>query len=1185
MTILSTDIKLMASERLTDNDDGGGQMSAVEIEDGVVNNLFPDISRLDRTYGRVNLRKLYLAVRTANQDVYYGSHAIVTDPPDDPRVSTLIFSTESYTDERVDAKNRIESYVVPGPKTRYTVYGTQLQGQRTLLLFADVDADLPKIGEAYVLSDEQGENDDGTPNVMKYQYVRITENDSIVQEFEDSQGKYEKRIITLGISEALRETYTGVESPDRVHKENKTTTKFRTTSVADASRYYSIVPLQEPLSAGDVQVRCSTIYGQLVPSSTAESAAADIAAGELGTNLVASGPAYQVDPGNGWSSGYFGRPIVPGSLSITGTNWSDDSAGQIRDAGGVLRGEVEYSTGYVELLSNTNGNILAQPATSVMEPTMTAAKPISLANRGYNYIQTLRPIPQPGTLVVDYLAEGEWYRMRDDGSGNLSDEYGGAGNINFVTGTVVVTTGGLPDVDSNVIFSWATPSHYEERTADPQIQLPTLMTQVSAKEFLPGSVELTWEAGGQTMTATDDGVGNLTGDATGRLIYGTGQIGFRPALVPASGATLTINYDRGVQQTDIFTSSEITEMGDSMVMTLPGPIRPGTVRLTFTLAWDKLRERERVALDDGSIGSTFEESSGTADIEWIDNGDGTLSPQRVGRDGQTFVDGVGLGAINYTTGELTVAHSFSWDSAENDSTIDYSLNSAVTAYYQEDSVIPDAMTESSTLPDVTLDLLPTIARYIVPGSLEFVWGNKTYIDREGTLYTDWDRQTGAATPAGSINYATGIVSLYGYAGGHGNSVDIKTLVARYEQSPSVESVYFRTPGAPLRPASLYLRAVEMDGSLISATADLSGEIDTPEMEGFINYQTGIVDVRFRKFVNAPDVPPALLNNPSWVAENEQIDGTYRMAVFVDASSIKYNAVFYSQMPLNSDILGLDPVRLPMNGKVPVIRAGDVVVIHSTQTEALPNPLSAGQTINLSRDQLARVELIDNAGETVDAALYTVDRQAGTITMADPLDLSAYTQPLQAKHRIEDMSLVNEAQINGQITLVGGVSRAYDPADTWISSALIFGDLGSRVHHLFSQATWTSEWADERIGNPTTAQYNDRLYPIQVDNKNSIRERWAIIFTDSYTFNIVGEVSGVIGTGSTSSDCAPLNPVTGEPYFTLFAPGWGSGWATNNVLRFNTDAAHAPVWVARTTVSGAATHDDDSFKIEARGDSD
>ena len=57
MSIANTDIKLMASERLTDYDDGGGEMTGSEIVDGELNNLFPDISRLDRVNGRVSLRK------------------------------------------------------------------------------------------------------------------------------------------------------------------------------------------------------------------------------------------------------------------------------------------------------------------------------------------------------------------------------------------------------------------------------------------------------------------------------------------------------------------------------------------------------------------------------------------------------------------------------------------------------------------------------------------------------------------------------------------------------------------------------------------------------------------------------------------------------------------------------------------------------------------------------------------------------------------------------------------------------------------------------------------------------------------------------------------------------------------------------------------------------------------------
>jgi hypothetical protein len=1177
MTILSTDIKLMASERLTDNEDGGGQMSAVEIQDGVVNNLFPDISRLDRTYGRVNLRKLYLAVRTANRDIYYGSHAIVTDPPDDPRVSVVLFTTGSYTDERTNARDRIESYVVVGPVTRYTLLGDQVVGQRLLRLYAMPEAELPKIGDVYALSEE---DDAGNPTA-EIQYVRITEVSGELQQFEDGKGVFTRKIITVGISDALRRSFEGAEAVLRETTAKSSPTRFRETTVADASRYFGIVQLDQPAQPGDMNIKTKTIFGQLVPSATAESPVADLTAGHNNANLVASGAPYSVTTTVTGGRCAFGRPVMPGSVSIS--NLTDDKLGTLRDGGGADRGQIDYNTGLLSGMSlSGTQTITATPATAVAEPSMTASVPISLGNRGYNYVQTLFPIPSPGTLVVDYMAEGNWYRMYDDGTGQLQDEHGGTANVNFVTGTVVATLGGLPDVDSSVIFSWATPAHYEERTADPDVQLPYMAVTVGAQEILPGSLTLSWEAGGVTKTATDNGTGDLTGDAEGRVIYGLGEIGFRPLLVPASGATLTIEYQKGVTQIETFTSSEYTRDSDSAVFLLPGaPIRPGTLHIEFP------QSTTMTVVETSKLGpnaaTTQKEELGTETVQYYDISDGTL------------IDGSfnEAGTINYTTGEvnITIADS-SVDvtmGGSRTTTIDSDISGPITTRYQLDSVIPDDMTETAELPDARIDLLPTIRRFIVPGSVEFQWGGETYIDREGTLYNQWNRETGAATMAGSIDYSTGIVSLYGYAGGHSNTLQIRTLLARYEQSPTVAGVYFRTPGAPLRPSSIYVRAVRPDGNVISATASLTGTIDTDTMEGSVNYETGIMDLQFREYLTEAEVPAALMALPGWaedalVAEGPHA-GKYRVAIAVDASTIKYNAVVYTQMPLSADVLGLDPVRLPMDGRVPIIRSGDVVVVHSTQTDTLPNPVSAGQTITLSRDQLASVVLEDSEGTKLDAALYTINRETGTVTMADPLDLSAYTQPLIARHRVEDMALVNEAQINGQISLVGGISRAYDPADTWVSSALIFGDLGSRVHHQFSQATWTNVWSDERIGNPTTAQYNDLLYPIQVDNKNSIRERWALIFTSSTIFNIVGEVSGIIGTGNTSTDCTPINPTTGEPYFIVLSAGWGSGWATNNVLRFNTDAAHAPIWVARTTISGAATHNDDSFKIEARGDAD
>ena len=58
------------------------------------------------------------------------------------------------------------------------------------------------------------------------------------------------------------------------------------------------------------------------------------------------------------------------------------------------------------------------------------------------------------------------------------------------------------------------------------------------------------------------------------------------------------------------------------------------------------------------------------------------------------------------------------------------------------------------------------------------------------------------------------------------------------------------------------------------------------------------------------------------------------------------------LPLNADILGLDPVRLPSDGRVPIYRPADVVVIHNTKSYALPNPAVAGATYNVGRANLS-----------------------------------------------------------------------------------------------------------------------------------------------------------------------------------------------------------------------------------------
>ena len=192
--------------------------------------------------------------------------------------------------------------------------------------------------------------------------------------------------------------------------------------------------------------------------------------------------------------------------------------------------------------------------------------------------------------------------------------------------------------------------------------------------------------------------------------------------------------------------------------------------------------------------------------------------------------------------------------------------------------------------------------------------------------------------------------------------------------------------------------------------------------------------------------------------------------------------------------------------------------------------------------------------------------------------------MTVQHRIEDMGVVREASINGEITFTRPLTHNY-PSGSFVSSALIAGDLFARVPLIFDQQTWNGTWTDTVQGTPATATFNNTTYPITVTNRGAITERWIVRFTGTTSFEVIGENVGVIAVGNTSTNCAPLNPNTNVPYFTIPALGWGSGWATGNVVRFNTIGAMFPVWVVRTVQQGPETVTNDSFTLLIRGDVD
>lgn len=486
-----------------------------------------------------------------------------------------------------------------------------------------------------------------------------------------------------------------------------------------------------------------------------------------------------------------------------------------------------------------------------------------------------------------------------------------------------------------------------------------------------------------------------------------------------------------------------------------------------------------------------------------------------------------------------------------------------------------------------LDLSSGYDEQILTGSARFKVGADTFLDRDGQLYRNVDPSNNSGIASGSIQYGTGKVEIESWTPNGDNTFSLDSLTTTTDLPP-MNQVSFRTPVIPIRPQSLTVVVASLEHGQLTLTTDENGVIETSLAHGKINHITGFVDIYFYDKTEITEANRAEIVAKDWYdarMEYEELGKTYiNVPVWIDGSSVRYNAIAYTYIPLDSEILGLSATRLPLDGRVPIFRVGDIGIVSSSKSQELPSHV-AGQTYDLKDQRISWCELEDSQGTKVPFDMYVVDYDYGKVTLNGDFALNTLVAPLTVKYRYQDMGLIRDVQINGQITFTKPLTHNYDALDTIVGSALVIGDMQSRYTRKFVQQTWNSIWNDEPTGSAVSANFNDSLYPIQVTNKGAIQERWALIFTDATNFRCVGEYSGQIGTGNVNDDYAPINPVTGLPYFTVKKEGWGAGWVNGNVLRFNTVAANFPVWVIRTVKQSEPTVMSDQFQIMLRGDID
>lgn len=1214
MTITTQDIKFFASKVMSDVPEGGGGPSAVVLQSGKSNNIFRDVREQDRAGGNLSMRQVHLGITSGNTAVAMGSNIIVSEPPSDPNVSIVLMATRDDFATRQQDIARLEAGFIAADTYAGQLFGDHLQGMRTLNIIQRVDASIPNVGQRLALVRREGFNDESI------QYISVRKVEHTMQTFEDDKGPFERRIVTLQLGQALERDYLGFDAQRTTITEAnlKARTKIRNTVWGNAAKYYGVQPLLEAGVLGQYSVRVPSIYERVVPSAEAESPIVDgvpVAGAALPVGAASDVTVTTTQTWNTTTSLVLPGGCLPGHLRIVAGGTTITDKGGLLLAGGTQVGTVDYQNGICVLLagSYTGSKVITyRPAAYMQRIPQTSEILVTPEGRSQSYTGFIIPLAQPGTLAISYRAQGRWYVLQDDGSGQLrgSESGQGAGTYNPSTGGYLVTLGALPDVGSSIVLSWGVPT---QETIWPAAEVPLYqdleLALPEGASIYPGGLSITWQDGASTKTATAAADMTLTGDATGRVYVGDKRIRFLPNVLPPVGTQINVQVNTAPAAEDSYDAPARGGDGKLQITAAQGGLVPGSVRLRWNTATDvavvggpqllptdwevdlsgggKYIERTQEARDDG-VGNLIlvSDQSVIGTIDYT-TGLATFAPDAVeliplakfvrGEESGSPAGnntGYGLFRKNFAGFEWVQAPSIYSHIYEPVPGHQGSMRGWVKlSYYTAAS--PTQHTQTVPFAPVS-DLLPDIVTPIIAGSVLLRTPAGTLAsDRLGGLVQYYTN--GAWATAGTIDLVTGRIA---WSNWERTAPTITRVACTSTAGEALSSVFvFRTAAAPLRPSSLSLQLPAPGGGVQIVTSNAQGQLVGQGVVGTVDFEFGLVRIAFGDMV-----PKAEIENEPWYNPSTE-DGAgnaWRPSPQV-MSTLRYAAVAYEVIPVDPEIIGVNPVRLPSDGRVPIFEVGDYAVVH-THDALPPQAVTDGQTISLGVERLSRI-VIWGADNKEILHGWARDLDAGTVQI---LNRDGWAQPVRIAWSIEHMALIREAQIGGQITLNRPLTHHFPAGGkSYISSALMLGDRYARVSHLFDQEAWDGvSYLDFVSGKVATATYNDTANPVLVDNTGAITQRWALQFLTPTTVRVVGESVGVVvASHPIANDLAPINPNTGTPYFTMRKAGWGSGWAAGNLVRINTVGAGAGFSLVRAVQPGDYTELDHRFSILARVDID
>jgi len=1169
MPILAQDIKLRASRVMADVPEGGGGPAAQEIGFGESNTVFDDVDSISRTLGNVSIRQLHMHVDTPDTDRLLGAYAVVAKLPADPNVSVTLAACDPFA-RRGQIATAIANYLIRGVPWNGFLLGNHVQGQGSIQLFQRPGTRLPTIGRTLALVVNE---DLPTEWVEWVRVIRVDSEEQTCYNPADNTD-YKALVVTCEIASPLSRALPGTD-PNRQFAIGTGKTKVRDTTTADAANYYGAAALTQPAGIGALTLKTASAYGQLVPSSAT--------------------PVPSLDQ----------RPAAQRVLT------------------------------------------LADAPRLVQVPATPHARRIKIGqeNRTLSYVGQMRPLPAPGTVVITWVGLGNRYTIEDDGAGNLSGQ--GVGQVDYLTGSWSVTLPSLPDIGSAVLTQWGERVAYTDRAAQgARVDLPLIPMTLANGGYRAGTLALSWTSGGIVKRATADTGGVISGDASGAIDRASGTVYLQPASMIDAGGQILVEYDTLETVIDII-NAVTPDAGGFATITLSQQPAEGTLSVRwmtaqtvtvssggsvgFRSAQTDLAKQTLTTLKGQPGGPLINYTPNTGELSGVASVG--IEQQMVGEQRliTTYVvtdDGAGAlgfdqvsGTVNYATrqvnlrlvsqGRQSVSYKSDYESAylftmatsgggnssngagdtqkggewgSTDVTQEVMDSPEVFASYTVGAPQPVRRSETITPEAVRISLTSYTTDRIVPGSVRFTWMGAVYEDLDGVLY----RLDGASRySSGSVDYLAGIATLTDYlVGPNPQTITLQSLwTSRGDWRTA--SLFMMTAAAPVVPTQFTLLLLDAAGNALTATGDLNGNLIGDHVTGVIDYQSGLVEIQFGDFV--PDASLTDAQKAEWWYDPADVGAVEAGKIWrpwpVDPASLRYNIVSNLYLPVDPDILGLNPTRLPQDGKVPIYKKGRILIIgHNGQLA--PATYGSGQSIDCGRTRLSHVWLIGADGKLITGGYSAGETEldAGLIHVTDP---SGWAQPVTVEHRIQDMALCTDVQIDGTLGINIPLTHNY-PAGSVVSSAVLFGNTWARVAGMFDQGTWDGvTWDDVVHGNAAVGKYNDTAYPILVSNDGALSDRYALRLRSNLAeFDFISEGMGTLGAGSLNADFAPANPIKpGVPLLRLSAAGWGGSWVAGNTVFIKVQAAMQSMAVIRTVQPGAPAGIDYSFDLLTGGDVD